>query len=162
MAGTEDVEIGVIELSVGAGLVTVLFVLAISIAGDQSTGLHSIVPKPLAIALVIVAIASGLWMIWPSDQAAPAVQLSLSQTHWQDRGLDLLLQAILIFAGALGLMGLLAGERAPARMESHDLLHTLDWPALPSEAETSQPSPSRPSASVKRSDPVGERKEVPT
>jgi hypothetical protein len=157
------VEIGVIELSVGAGLVTVLFVLAISIAGDQSIGLRSIVPKPLAIALVIVAIAAGVWMIWPTEEAAPAVELSLSQIHWQDRGLDTLLQVILIFAGALGLMGLLAGERVPAGIESHDLLHTLDWPALPSEAETYHPSPSRPSATAALGRALdAERKEVPT
>ena len=37
--------VAVIELSVGAGLVTVLFVFAISIAGEEAVELRSLVPE---------------------------------------------------------------------------------------------------------------------
>jgi hypothetical protein len=37
-------------------------------------------------------------------------QPGFSQTLWQDRGLDLLLQVVLIFAGTLGVIGLLADQ----------------------------------------------------
>ena len=50
-------EIAVIELSVGAGLVTVLFVFAINIAGDESTALPWLCPNP----------SPGFWQLacWP-------------------------------------------------------------------------------------------------
>ena len=41
-------EVAVIELSVGAGLVTVLFVFAINIAGEEIKVVRSILPRPLA------------------------------------------------------------------------------------------------------------------
>ena len=41
-------EIAVIELSVGAGLVTVLFVFAINVAGDETISVQALIPKPLA------------------------------------------------------------------------------------------------------------------
>jgi uncharacterized MnhB-related membrane protein len=47
--------IAVIELSVGAGLVTVLFVFAINIAGEDITPLKSLVPKPLAVGSIVLA-----------------------------------------------------------------------------------------------------------
>ena len=43
----------VIELSVGAGLVTVLLVFAISLAGDEPQVTSSVVPTPLAFTLVV-------------------------------------------------------------------------------------------------------------
>src|SRR5512138_2609890 len=45
-------EVAVIELSVGAGLVTVLFVFAINIAGEEAMSALPIVPRPLAWVLV--------------------------------------------------------------------------------------------------------------
>ena len=41
-------ELAVIELSVGAGLVTVLFVLAITVAGEDSGELKAMIRKPIA------------------------------------------------------------------------------------------------------------------
>jgi uncharacterized MnhB-related membrane protein len=45
-------EVAVIELSVGAGLVTVLFVFAINIAGEEALPVVPIIPRPLAWSLV--------------------------------------------------------------------------------------------------------------
>ena len=44
-------EIAVIELSVGAGLVTVLFVFAINIAGEETLPIRRLIPRPLAWAI---------------------------------------------------------------------------------------------------------------
>lgn len=107
-------EVAVIELSVGAGLVTVLFVFAINIAGDEAVVLKSILPKPLSWILVTAAVLLLGWMILPSlniPLPAPLSQ-SFSTSLWVDRKLDVLLQAALIFAGVLGVLGLLAEEQA--------------------------------------------------
>ena len=49
-------EVAVIELSVGAGLVTVLFVFAINITGEEPPILPGIIPRPVSWGLVILAI----------------------------------------------------------------------------------------------------------
>src|SRR5690349_21974137 len=45
-------QVAVMELSVGAGLVTVLLVYALSVVGDDSMDPASVIPKPLAFSLV--------------------------------------------------------------------------------------------------------------
>ena len=115
-------EVAVIELSVGAGLVTVLFVFAINIAGDEPIAVQSIVPRPLAWILVLVSVALLAWM----DVDILGMQVPVHQPHyfktvlWENRLLDLLLQVVLIFAGVLGVLGLL-GEPRQAREAPHEL-----------------------------------------
>ena len=58
-------EIAVIELSVGAGLVTVLFVFAINIAGEDSQVVKTMLPKPLAYGAVILAVIIAGWLTCP-------------------------------------------------------------------------------------------------
>jgi uncharacterized MnhB-related membrane protein len=103
-------EIAVIELSVGAGLVTVLFVFAINIAGEEALPIRRLIPRPLA--WLLVAAAAGLlgWMILPGLPALTAgtTQPDFANVLWGDRQLDMLLQVVLIFAGVLGVIGLLA------------------------------------------------------
>jgi uncharacterized MnhB-related membrane protein len=106
-------EIAVIELSVGAGLVTVLFVFAINVAGDEAIPPQALIPKPLAWILVIAAAALLAWKTLSGlaglNPDLPALTGGLfSATFWQERSLDALVQVILIFAGVLGLLGLLA------------------------------------------------------
>jgi hypothetical protein len=43
----------------------------------------------------------------------PEMQTELAQVIWQQRGLDVLVQVVLIFSGVLGLLGLLAEAKAP-------------------------------------------------
>lgn len=103
-------EIAVIELSVGAGLVTVLFVFAINIAGDEPIAPRSRVPRPLAwvvtlgsLCLLGRLVLPGLGLTLPgigADRFATAL--------WEHRGVDVMLQVALIFAGVLGVIGLLA------------------------------------------------------
>lgn len=103
-------EIAVIELSVGAGLVTVLFVFAINIAGEEPLTFQTLIPKPLSIGLIIISLALLGWMVLPAwlGYAGGEAELGFSATVWQDRSLDLMLQVLLIFAGVLGVVGLLA------------------------------------------------------
>ena len=60
-------EVAVIELSVGAGLVTVLFVFAINIAGDEKIPRKTIIPKPLAALMIIISAALLLSMVLPNS-----------------------------------------------------------------------------------------------
>jgi uncharacterized MnhB-related membrane protein len=113
-------EVAVIELSVGAGLVTVLFVFAINIAGEDSPSRRSIVPAPLAWAVAIGLVALGAWMGFPA-LSAPATgpqTAAFPTVLWEHRSADVLLQVVLIVGGVLAVLGLLA-EASPARKENH-------------------------------------------
>ncbi len=101
-------EVAVIELSVGAGLVTVLFVFAISIAGDDAMSAPPVVPRALAAGMILAfAVILGA-MVLPIDNLdlTPA-ERTFSQALWDDRALDVLVQIVLIFAGVLGLIAIL-------------------------------------------------------
>ena len=108
-------EIGVIELSVGAGLVTVLFVFAISVAGNEPQNMRQLLPRPVSWGLVIAAFALLAWKALPAIGLVPAgtETVSFSQMLWQQRGLDVLVQIVLIFAGVLGFLGLLSPDLKP-------------------------------------------------
>jgi NADH:ubiquinone oxidoreductase subunit 6 (subunit J) len=107
--------VAVIELSVGAGLVTVLFVFAISIAGEETAPLRALIPWGVAAAIVLATIVLLGWSLLPVQGAINQTEtgLSLSTTLWEQRGLDVLVQMVLIFAGVMGLLGLLAEAKAP-------------------------------------------------
>jgi NADH:ubiquinone oxidoreductase subunit 6 (subunit J) len=107
-------EVAVIELSVGAGLVTVLFVFAINVAGEEGHLGPRVVPIWAGGTLVLVAAVLLGILVLPAPSVVPAAsQASFAQTMWQARGLDVLVQMVLIFAGVLGLLGLLAESSAP-------------------------------------------------
>lgn len=125
--------VAVIELSVGSGLVTVLFVFAIGIAGEEELRLKPLVPRPVAWGLVIAAVLLLGWQIKPfsfeaagqeQDQTTITQQMAAEATLeepiqfviWEQRGLDALIQVVLIFSGVLGLLGLLAEAQAPLGM----------------------------------------------
>ena len=109
-------EVAVIELSVGAGLVTVLFVFAISISGDEPVESRAVIPWPLVTGMAVLLVGLLGWYLLPASshlaEAGP-VPGSLSDILWQSRGLDILVQVVLIFSGVLGLLGLLAETKAP-------------------------------------------------
>ncbi len=102
-------EVAVIELSVGAGLVTVLFVFGIAIAGEEIQEKGSLVPWALAGGLALAAVGLVGWFILPTQGANTAVaEPSFAVMVWENRGLDMLVQIGLIFAGVLGILGILA------------------------------------------------------
>jgi uncharacterized MnhB-related membrane protein len=108
-------EVGVVELSVGAGLVTIIFVFAINVAGEETIGLTSIVPRPLAWVLMCLFVFLLVWLTLPGlvSPALPRDALPFLRALWGERSLDTVLQVALIFSGVLGSLGLLA-ERTEA------------------------------------------------
>ncbi len=124
-------EVAVVELSVGAGLVTVIFVFAINIAGDEVLGSQPLLPRPLAWVAVVLAGVLLAWLVLPAMQT-PEFLTSLDQTTslhgyfkrvlWHDRSVDVILQAVLMFAGVLTVLGLLTNDTfTTGKEESHDL-----------------------------------------
>ncbi|MCL4559046.1 MAG: hypothetical protein M1281_00315 [Chloroflexi bacterium] len=109
-------EVAVIELSVGAGLVTVLFVFAINVAGEEPIKLKPLVPRPLSIGLVALSILLLGWMGMPGLLSILQLNVTFSlpsaadftRAFWEQRSLDVVAQIVLVFAGVLGVLGLLS------------------------------------------------------
>jgi uncharacterized MnhB-related membrane protein len=101
--------VAAIELSVGTGLVTVLLVFAIGIAGEETVSQKALVPQPLAWGLGLLVFLSLSWFILPlMETQAPVSEPSLATLLWEGRTLDVWVQVVLVFAGVLGVLGLLA------------------------------------------------------
>lgn len=110
-------QVAVMELSVGAGLVTVLLVYAVSVVGDDALDPASVIPKPLAFALVgLVTVLLGLMAFPTTQNTIESSPVSLAVALWQDRVLDVWIQIALIFSGVLGVLGLLS-EKTPGKFE---------------------------------------------
>ncbi len=108
--------VAVIELSVGAGLVTVLFVFAISVAGDEMIEFKSIIPRPFALIISLVSIVLLGFMTVSSLVSIPiTTEPPFSEVLWQQRGLDMLVQSGLLFAAVIGMLGLLSEAKVPAK-----------------------------------------------
>ena len=110
-------QVGVIELSVGTGLIAVLFIFAMALAGEAEVGHRPLVPKLLAGGLVVVLLALLGALVLPlvSVQGSTS-DLTLDHLLWKGRVVDLLVQVVLIFAGVLGTLGLLVELRVPDRL----------------------------------------------
>ncbi len=102
--------LAVIELSVGAGLVTVLFVFAINISGEESFDKETILPKPYAWGSLIIAGGLAIFLIVKTLGIVnlPEPVAKTSMINWDARYLDIILQVALIFSGVLGVIGILA------------------------------------------------------
>lgn len=109
------VQLAVIELSVGAGLVTVLFVFAINIAGEEPLPVRTIVPKGVAWLFVILMVVLVAWKLIPDPLFAGLLvnnsDAGFQQTVWYGRQLDSYLQIVIIFAGVLSMLGLLSEDK---------------------------------------------------
>ena len=115
-------EVAVIELSVGAGLVTVLLVYALSVIGEDTYDPSSIIPKPLAFALVgVIAIIVG-WMAYPLViQPTETGSVLLADVLWKNRALDVWVQVALIFSGVLGVLGLLSEKAQTLEIQKAEI-----------------------------------------
>ncbi|MDO9085497.1 MAG: hypothetical protein Q7U53_04735 [Anaerolineaceae bacterium] len=105
-------QIAVIELSVGAGLVTVLFVFAINIAGDEPIPNLSFIPKSLARIFTVIAILIIGWQIMPILNFPISINqdTGFQQIVWESRKVDLYLQVVMIFAGVISMLRLLTDD----------------------------------------------------
>jgi uncharacterized MnhB-related membrane protein len=114
-------EVAVIELSVGAGLVTVLLVYALSVVGEDVIDPSSIVPKPLAFLLVAGIGGLVLWMTYPlAIQPNANGAVLLADVLWKQRALDVWVQIALIFSGVMGVLGLLAEKANSQETQIHE------------------------------------------
>ena len=114
-------QVAVIELSVGAGLVTVLLVYAISVVGDDATDPGPVIPRPVAVGLALLTAVMLGYMAYslPSNVLTGRVP-PLIRALWEQRVLDVWIQMVLIFAGVLGILGLLAeGKHSHAKTHGH-------------------------------------------
>lgn len=106
-------EVAVIELSVGAGLVTILFVFAISVAGADDLNHQPAVPHLFSVGLmaVLAAILGLLFFPIVEPTTAQAAETStFSVMIWETRGMDVLLQIGLIFGAVMCILGLLGED----------------------------------------------------
>jgi NADH:ubiquinone oxidoreductase subunit 6 (subunit J) len=116
-------QVAAIELSVGAGLVTVLLVFAISVVGDDAFDPPSIIPKPFAFILVAVAaVLLGILALPITAKHNVVNVVPLSGILWEQRVLDVWIQMALIFSGTLGLLGVLAEGKSRQRSGLHTLV----------------------------------------
>lgn len=117
LASLGGVQVAVLELSVGAGLVTILLVYAISLAGGDPEG-RSVLSGWLVAGLVMLLGAFILLIIASSAPAqagvVPADQPTFATAIWQTRQLDTLLQVVVLFTSGLSLIGFLATAAQPA------------------------------------------------
>lgn len=112
-------EMGVIELSVGGGLVTILFVFAINITGEEHIPAQYLLPRPVSIGLIAVSMALLGWLTLSAFEVyfPPLKASDLTAILWEDRQLDVMLHLVLIFAGVLGVLSLLATDKHASRKE---------------------------------------------
>jgi len=106
----------VFELSVCAGLITVVFISAISMTRIRSKEENAKVGKArrkrfaLLPVILIVLLAGALLVIWPHPNAlityaaAPISTDTVQDIFWNKRQVDLLGQIIIILAGVFGVL----------------------------------------------------------
>jgi uncharacterized MnhB-related membrane protein len=112
-------QVAVMELSVGAGLVTVLLVYALSVVGDDAMDPASVIPKPLAFGVVGLVVVLLGTMAFPAARTTIATGAAdLADSLWQNRVLDVWIQIVLIFSGVMGVLGLLSEKVPGAKVES--------------------------------------------
>jgi uncharacterized MnhB-related membrane protein len=102
--------LAVVELSVGAGLITVLLAFAVSMAEDE-TRYRPVLPRWLAVVLTLGSVGLLLWSIWPGLAAVAAgtgTDGSFFEQVWYLRQADSLVQIVIVFTGVVGVLNLLA------------------------------------------------------
>lgn len=110
----------VFELSVCAGLITVLFVSTVSLTkdSDQKTEsrLGALYLLPVTVVLVGVADFAATWLIAQLPAALPplAPRTGFHEVFWGDRATDILGQIALILTGVLGLLAVFRAKKAEA------------------------------------------------
>ena len=73
-----------------------------------------VIPRPLSLGLVVCSIVLLAVFVLPIEyQPADVTEEAFTSQLWEHRAVDVLVQVVLIFTGALGALGLLAEEKAP-------------------------------------------------
>jgi NADH:ubiquinone oxidoreductase subunit 6 (subunit J) len=120
--------VAVIELSVGAGLVAVLFVLAVTTVGDEGLRARSRVPTWLAGGLAVLCTGLLGWLLLPNlelTNPSNPEPTRFMQAFWQQRALDVFGQLVLLFVAALGVVVLLGpAAKAPTEFKTEPSAET--------------------------------------
>jgi len=112
-------EVAVVELSVGAGLVTILFVFAISIAGEEGMEKRSSLPRWLSWSSILLVLVLLGRQALPIAGGGEAFELPFALVLWEQRSLDVLLLIVIVLAGVITALGLLSeGRRSHAKHEA--------------------------------------------
>lgn len=107
---------GVFELSVGAGLITVLFILSISLTRPLTTEVQTqrrkkhyrkffVLPIIIIILAALLYLNRGLWMNAFTVNKIKD-QATVSEVLWGSRGLDLIGQIGILLVGVFGVVAL--------------------------------------------------------
>ncbi|HPW56924.1 MAG: hypothetical protein KA072_04990 [Thermoanaerobaculaceae bacterium] len=108
----------VFELSVCAGLITVLFVSTVSLTKDSDQGVESRLPArfllPMLVVFAAVAYGGSHWLASYLTAPAPPVgaPASFAEAFWGQRGTDVLGQVAIILAGVLGVLAVFRAKLA--------------------------------------------------
>lgn len=109
-------QVAVIELSVGAGLVTVLFVFAMAISGGEDVGTRAPISPVLAVLFGAGMMALLAWMVFPIEEAVVVEEgTTFMEMLWEGRALDVMIQIAIVFSGVVSVLGLL-GESVSDRI----------------------------------------------
>lgn len=100
---------------------TVLFVFAINIAGEESLPVDPIVPRPLAWITMAAAVMLLSWLNRDTLVMLFGINpgVGFNNALWNNRQLDVYLQIFLIFSGVLAVLGLLAEIHPSTQMTAH-------------------------------------------
>lgn len=132
-------EIAVIELSVGGGLIPILITFALNLIGEQPTQRPSTAYRLLSAGLVVLVVGALANMILRNLPPAsiPRPQVAFSTWVWEQRSEETFLQLLLMFAGTLSVLSLIAersadssaAESAPVAI-SPAAPTPIEWPQL--------------------------------
>ena len=113
----------VFELSVCAGLITVLFVSTVSLTKDSDQGQESRLPGWFMAPMLVVFLGVGYYLaLWLAGSVAPPsgavpVAASFQETFWGQRTTDVIGQVSLILVGVFGILAIF---RIKSRGVHHD------------------------------------------
>jgi NADH-quinone oxidoreductase subunit J len=113
----------VFELSVCAGLITVLFVSTVSLTKDSDQGVESRLPGWFMVPMLVVFLGVGYYLaLWLASAVLPApagtpAPLSFQATFWGLRTTDVIGQVSLILVGVFGILAIF---RVKSRGVHHD------------------------------------------
>jgi len=126
----------VMELSVGAGLVSVLLVYAISLVGHEEA-LPSTVSKWLAAGLIgsLLLLLIGFGGLQGQPTPSDTSTASFIKAFWEDRQLDALLQIVIICTGGMSIIGFLVPQANKLTRISKQVAEQLRDPEPPCEAQ---------------------------
>lgn len=133
-------ELAVIELSVGAGLVTILVIFVLNLVGETPTQDYSGTYRWFSVVSILVAVGALAMLVLSGLASSPEVSLtspfSFATVVWKQRTLDTMLQLLLIFSGSLGVLSLVV-VNTPAKRSDTNQVETAQ--TLPTESDAVVP-----------------------